>query len=391
MDLFMFKAQSENKKSILRSVFKSNSLSRNTLADALGLSSATVSKLVFELIESGVIEEYGEMESTGGRKPVTLRIKPNFAYIISVDIGSFYTRIGVVQLDGTIAEKRMLPTAGFFVENLFGLIEELLTRYRKSKIIGIGVGISGMVNYQTGRVIFCPNIKGWDNISLVELLQNKYGITAFLDTSSRGMAIAEYWFGVGKQIQNQIFVSIGHGIGAGIIIDSRIFRGSSGFSGELGHIQVDEGGMLCTCGNYGCLENYVTVPLVISKVALLLQENTSYSPLRYMINDIKELNADILIKALETGDKIVYQALMETGKQIGIALANIANFINPELIVLGGGLVESFPIIVDEAARIIKERSLVTIQQDLKIRKSSLGNDGPILGSALLIINKFLE
>ena len=123
------------------------------------LSSATVSKLVFELIESGVIEEYGELESTGGRKPVLLRIKPDFAYVVSVDIGSYSTRIGVVHLDGTIVEKRIVPTAGFLIENLYSLIDELLTRYEPDKIIGIGVGISGMVNHQAGESDFLSQHK----------------------------------------------------------------------------------------------------------------------------------------------------------------------------------------------------------------------------------------
>lgn len=406
MNLYMFKNESDNKKNIIRTIFESEALSRSRLAEAVGLSSATVSKQVFELIEAGIIEEYGEMESTGGRKPILLRIKPEFAYIVSVDIGSYSTKIGIVNINGAIVEKHTVQTPGFLVENLTQFIDELISRYDINKIIGIGVCISGMVNYQEGKIIFCPNIESWNHLDLVEILEKKYGLPCFLDTSSRGMALAEYWFGAGKHVKDQIFVSIGNGIGAGIILDSHIFRGNSGFSGELGHIQVDERGGRCSCGNYGCLENYVTVMMIQLRVARRIRDNDTYTPLKYMINVQKlmdalnaadhktvydMLNVDILTEALNAGDKIVYEILMDSCKMIGVALTNIANVMNPELIVLGGGLIERFPIVVDEIARIVKARSLVTVRQHLDIKKSTLGNDGPIIGSALLVINKFLE
>jgi len=402
----MFKNESENTKNIIRTIFKSEALSRNSLANAIGLSPATVSKQVYELIKAGIIEEFGEMKSTGGRKPILLRIKPDFAYIVSVDIGSYSTKIGIVQMNGAIVEKHTVQTPGFQVENLILFIDELISRYDRSKIIGIGVSISGMVNYQEGRIIFCPNIESWNHLDLVDLLEKKYGFPCFLDTSSRGMALAEYWFGAGKQVKDQIFVSIGNGIGAGIILDSHIFRGSTGFSGELGHIQVDENGGRCSCGNYGCLENYVTVLMIQLRVARRVRENDTYTPLKYIVNIHKMiealnahdhktvyeiLNVGVLTEALNAGDKIVYEVLMDSCKLIGIALTNLANIMNPELIVLGGGLIECFPIVVDEVARIVKARCLVTERQHLEIKKSILGNDGPVIGSALFVINKFLE
>ena len=195
-----------------------------------------------------------------------------------------------------------------------------------------------MVDCRQGRIIFCPNISGWDNIPIVSLLNERFGVPVFLDTSPRCMALAEQWFGVGQDVENQIFASFGYGsIGSGIIIDSRLFRGGSDFAGELGHVQVVSNGFLCTCGNRGCIEGYVTLPMIIDKIKESVSENTGYSPIKFLVDDVKDIDRDIVIKALEQGDKIVNGIIVRAGQYMGEALANMANLFNPDLIVLGGG------------------------------------------------------
>lgn len=397
MDLYKYKNDSENKKNLLRIIYKEEGLTRNELVARSGLALITVTKFVAELISDGIVEEYGTLESTGGRKSSLLRINPNYAYIVGIDIGAYSTQIGVVKINGEIIEKEFIvadkniPSQGISIEEVCNKIENIIKKFGSNRLLGIGVGISGMVKPDEGRVIFCPNISGWDGINVVDVLNSRFSVPVFLDTSSRCMALAEQWFGIGKGIKNQIFVSIGHSISAGIIFDSKIFRGSGGFSGELGHVQVDENGVRCTCGNYGCLEDYATLPVIIARIMNSLAEFKGYSPLKNIINNVGYLDKDNLLQALKDGDKIVYEELMYAGKLIGIALANMINIINPELVVFGGGVIENFPFITEKIERTIRERALITAQQNLAVRNSSQSWDGPIKGCFLLLISKLLE
>lgn len=396
MDLYRYKNDSENKKNILRIIYNEEGISRSDLIERTGLSLPTVIKFVSEFISDGAVEESGTLESTGGRKSSLLRVNPDFAYILGIDVGAHSIKLGVVRINGDIVEKEILPTGqdisggGLSLNDISVKIERFLDKYGKDRFIGIGTGISGMID-RKGNVIFCPNISGWDGISIVEILEKRFGLPVFVDTSSRCMALAEQWFGSGKGVENQVFVSIGYSIGAGIIADSQVFRGNGGFSGELGHIQVGEDGVRCTCGNYGCLELYATLPMIIHDIKKRVERHSGYSPIKTMVKDIDGINKDVIAQALEKGDKVVYEAIMDVGKLIGIALANMANILNPELIILGGGVIENFPAIVGKIEITIKERALVTVQQNLSVGKSLLGWDGPIKGSTVMLIRKFLE
>lgn len=396
MDFYRYNNCSQNKKNVLWTIYNEKEISRSELMKRTGLSPVSLSKFISEYITDGIVQRCGSLESTGGRRPEVLRINPSYAYIIGVDIGAYSCKIGIVSINGSLVEKEIIhmkntmPAEGFTFNDLCFCIDRIIHKYKDSKILGIGFGISGMVEYMKGKVIFCPNIKGWDGLDVRGLLQDKYGIPVFLDTSSRCMALAEQWFGTGRSVNDQIFVSIGYSIGAGVVINSRMMRGSGGFSGELGHVQVDEKGQRCSCGNYGCLELYVTIPMLLSRITFLLRRNSYYSPMKVLSENSSKIDVEMVKEALEQGDKQVYEVLLDTGRMIGIVLSNMSNIINPELVVLGGGVIENFPLIVEEAARTVKERSLITIQQNLSVKKSALGWDSPVIGSAVLVIEKFL-
>ena len=403
MELYKFRNESDNKKNVLSTIFEHNSkgisISRSLLAERAGLSLPTIIKFVTELLTDGIVEEFDELESTGGRKPISLRIRPDYAYVISVDIGTFSTKIGVVKINGEMIQKHVIPakdnnvpTKGLSLEELYEKIEEAIAAYGDEKLMGIGIGVSGMVDCRQGRIIFCPNFSGWDNIPIGSLLEERFQVPAFLDTSPRCMALAEQWFGVGQNVKNQIFATFGYGsIGSGIILESRLFRGGKDFAGELGHVQVVSEGIPCTCGNQGCIEVYVTMPMIVKAIRNAVRENAGYSPIKFLAESADDISKDIIVKALNEGDKIVGEIVTVAGEYMGSALSNMANLFNPDLIVLGGGLIDEFPILVDEVIRTIKRKSLVTIQQDLVIKRSALGTDASIIGGALLVIQEFFS
>ncbi|MDD4681131.1 MAG: ROK family protein [Clostridia bacterium] len=403
MELFKYRNESENKKNVLKTIYDYNRrgdfVTRNILSEETELSFATIIRFVTELLADGIIEEFDELESTGGRKPISLRINPNYAYVISVDIGTFSVKIAVVKMNGELIQKQIfpvkdncVPTKGLSIDELCVKLEDIIAEYGDERLLGIGVGVSGMVNCKEGRIIFCPNIRGWDNILICSLLEEKFNVPVFLDTSPRCMALAEQWFGIGQNVNNQIFASFGYGsIGSGIIIESKLFRGSGDFAGELGHVQVVSEGFLCTCGNRGCIEGYVTLPMIVMAIQDAVNENIGFSPIKLMVDSTNDINKDIIVKALDEGDKIAGNIIAETGRFMGVALADMANLFNPDLIVLGGGVIESFPQLIDEVKRTIKKRSLVTIQRNLMIEKSALGLDASIIGGAILVLQEFFS
>jgi N-acetylglucosamine repressor len=403
MELYRYRDESENKKNVLKTIYEYNRrgefVTRNILSEVTGLSFATIIRFVSELLADGIIEEFNELESTGGRKPISLRINSDYGYVVSVDIGTFSSKIGVVRMNGELIEKQIypsdehnIPTKGLSIDELYEKLHDVISMYGHERLLGIGIGVSGMVNCKEGRIIFCPNISGWDNILISSLLEERFNVPVFLDTSPRCMALAEQWFGVGQNVNNQIFASFGYGsIGSGIIIESKLFRGSGDFAGELGHVQVVSDGFLCTCGNRGCIEGYVTMPMIVSAIKEEARENLGFSPIKLMVEKVEDINREIIVKALDEGDKIAGGVIAQTGKYMGVALADMANLFNPDLIVLGGGVIEYFPQLIDEVKRAVKKRSLVTIQRNLTIEKSALGLDGSIIGGAILVLQEFFS
>jgi len=386
------------KKKVLQIIYERGKVSRSELTEIMSLSITSVVKFVSVLIADGVVIESGTLESTGGRKTSLLSIDPEYAYILGIDIGGFSTKMGVVRMDGTMVEdwfipteSREVPVIGMSCTEIIGKIGDIFTKYSKEHFMAICVGISGMVDSQKGKVIFCPNISGWDNVMLADILGSEFGLPVFVDTSARCMALAEQRFGVGRGVTDQIFISLGNfDISSAIIINSQIFRGSFGFAGEFGHVTSSTEGIRCTCGNYDCLELAATVKMIVMCISNEMQNIKGYSPLKQLLPDnVEERQMPALIvKAMEAGDKLCYETVMKAGKSVGIALSNLLNILNPELVVLGGGVVELFPVILDMIRETVRERALVTVQKNMEIRKSELGWQGAVMGSAILALMK---
>jgi predicted NBD/HSP70 family sugar kinase len=386
-----------SKKRVLRILFSGDEYTRGSLVETTGLSNLTIARMITEFIEDGTVIEEGSLASTGGRKPSTLKINPEFGYILSLDIGSYSVKIGIVKFNGEILDKEMIvcyktaaPVRVITINDLQDKISVIFEKYGKNRFLGIGIGISGMVDYYNGKVVFCPNITGYDNLDVRDILCKKFALPVFLDTSARCMALAEQYFGCGRNSKNLMLLSLGYSIAAGIIINSQVFRGTSGFAGEIGHVQVEESQLLCTCGNYGCFELYATIPMIRKAIIKRLSEFSGYSPTRQLFPDIDSLSFDQIVQAYNAGDKIIEEEILKTAEMVGSVLAKSVNILNLDLIVLGGGLIELLPNISDEVSRATKKRCLVTVKNDLIIKSSTLGIDSPIKGAAVQVLHNLI-
>lgn len=386
-----------NEKRVLQLIYHAKRLTRSDIVQQTSISITSVTKFVMKMINLGIVIEGGSIKSARGRKSTFLSINPEFAYCIAIDLGGWSTKIGVVRMDGSILQKEIIrtddkvPAFGFDIDSLSVKIADLLAQYPEKRFLGICISVSGMVDVQRGKIIFCPNIRGWNNVDVVNLLRNRFNLPVYLDTSPRCMAMAEQWFGAGRSIKNQFFISLGtYSIGAGLIIDSNLYRGSFGFSGELGHVQVEENGELCTCGKSGCLETSSSLSMIMQHIQQKIEPFVGYSPLKARINDVSEIDLDVIKQALQEGDRIVTNELNLAARHVGIAVSNIVNVLNPELVVIGGGVIENFPIMLDKIRETIYENSLVSTFQNLTIQKSQLGQDATLIGNAIQAIDAFL-
>ncbi|MEA4890575.1 MAG: ROK family protein [Clostridiaceae bacterium] len=403
LDINCYRDETTFKKNVLQIIRKLQPITRSDIAVKTGLSMTSVTKFTSALIADGIVSEQGTLESTGGRKSSLLGINPEYAYVIGIDLGGFSSKFGVVRMDGSIVEEWFIPTVdenimpitGMDITSLSEKIKSILAQYGPERILAICIGISGMVDHQLGKVIFCPNIAGWNNMMLADILQEEFNLPVFVDTSARCMALAEQYYGAGQDVPNQVFVSLGsYDIAAAIIIESQMFRGSHGFAGEIGHVMSSDTGANCTCGNTDCLELSATLKMIKSEICGKVANFSGYSPLRQMMPEhftADDLMPDMIAQAMEAGDKQCYEAINQAGVRVGTALANMLNILNPDLVILGGGVIENFPGMMDTIRETVRKRALVTIQQNLEIQKAALGWRGSITGSASLAIARFFN
>lgn len=380
---------------IIKLIYQNPGITRKELAEISGISSRTILKFVSEFIDGGIITNYEKNKSTGGRNAERLIVNPDFKYVLGVDVGSYAIKIGVVNLDGRIIENELVFKNDDGInpldtpEKLCLKLSEYINRYGKKRFLGIGMGVTGLVSGDGKFVEFSPNIPMFNNVNVIEEFEKPLGLPVYLDTSARSLALAEARYGMGRGCNNQIFVSVGHSISAGIIIDGKLFGGSNGSAGEIGHTKSADNGIRCSCGNLDCLEVYATLPMIVNSVKRNLKSFTGYSPVLNLSGSIENINTYHIKEAIGLKDRMVTECISVTGKRIGFALSHMINALNPEIIVFGGSVTEFLPEVIDEAISYATQCSLISSVQNLKTAKSTLGNKAAIMGCGVGVMNRF--
>ncbi|MFZ7942551.1 ROK family protein [Neobacillus sp. 19] len=359
-------------------------VSRAQISKDSGLNKATVSTMVSELITDSFIYEIGEGQSSGGRKPVLLYFNNHAGYSIGIDLGVNYLLGVLTDLSGNIVEEMNILLENieydYVLNELFIMIESLIDKAPKSPygIVGIGIGVPGMVN-KDESILLAPNLK-WKHVSIKELVITKFNIPTKIENEANAGAYGEQLYGAGKSISNLIYLSIGIGIGGGIIINNKLYTGSSGISGEMGHFSIEANGKKCPCGNYGCWELYA------SECALLKE-----TELVKALNESQDMTIDTLISNARNGNRKVLQVLNNIGEYIGFGLTNIINTFNPEMIVIGNRMARFENWLTNPIDRVLTER-LSTYHKNIPtIRFSALGIYSSALGASSFAISKFLN
>lgn len=383
---------------MLRFVFNNGKVSRAQLADALGVSTLTVINGVKKLLEDGVLAECGTLPSERGRRVTLLSVNPELHYFLSVDIGAYSTKLAIVRFDGSIIHREQIVHVKRNVFNTYitpqllrEKIEVLLQKFGKKRISALCFSISGTVDFANKKSLFCANVQGWNDVDFQKEFGDHFDLPVYLDSSGHCYAMAERQFGLGKNISDLIFISVGHSICTGIIQGGKLLRGVSGAAGELGHIQV-RGEQAphtwkCTCGRRNCLEVHATLPVIRMKAQRYYAElDPTWTPTRNCVE------ADAWMKeAFAAQDPFAVQAVENAARILGQQVATVADLLNPKMIVFGGGTIHAFPKMIETIRREILDNSLPVISRELTVEHSQLGPDAPLQGAALLAIYDLLK
>ncbi|MEE2700750.1 MAG: ROK family protein [Chloroflexota bacterium] len=318
-------------------------------------------------------------------------------YSIGVDVGGTKIAIGLIsEKRGLIASQRIASGFGMDIDqwllDVNDGITQLCNEIGFDAIRAIGVGFAGQIDPETGEVKTSPNI-GWRNVKVKDRLQDATGKPVTVVNDVQSASWGEWMHGAGVGTTNMVCAFVGTGVGGGIIIDGGLYKGSSGSAGEIGHMTLERGGRVCTCGGKGCLEAYAGG----WAIALRAQEAVAQDPvggkvlLGLVDSDVRKLTAKEVSKAAHSGDSFALDLVEVIGNDLGVGIANVANLFNPEIIVLGGGVVDGLPWLIDFVAREIREGALASSvlassAESLNIVSAKLANDAPIIGAGLLAL-----
>lgn len=386
-----------NKMSVIDLIRTRGPISKTEIAKLTELSLPTIMKITEEFEKNNLIHVIGKGESSGGKRPELLDLIPDAYFIIGVDIGRNTTKVIIMNLSGNIVSKETMMTGKTLPEeNLISRVIDLIdlaikkSDISKEKFLGMGIGMPGLLNSESGMVLFSPDFE-WENVNLVEPIKAYFGVNICLENSTRALAMGESWFGVGIDSTNFVCVSIGHGIGSAIMQDGEFYRGSCGSSGEIGHFTLDKNGPKCGCGNSGCLEALSSGNAIARDARALVSDGVGSLIMELADRDIDKIDARIVFEAAKHGDAAAKQIVDRAIEFIGIGLAGYINIIDPDMIILAGGVVSSGDYFLNELEKVIKVRQMKFAGRKVKIRVAKLGLDAAAVGAASIILKSFIE
>ncbi|HSK93246.1 MAG TPA: ROK family protein [Candidatus Angelobacter sp.] len=376
----------------------SGSVSRGDLVARTGLSRGVVGQRIAELLDAGLAVEADTGPSTGGRPPRRISFRADAGHLLVADLGATSIDVAVTDLDGRILGHRDEPadvSAG--PERCLTRIEELFdeltpaTRDLPRRLWGIGIGVPGPVEFRSGRPVSPPIMPGWDGYPVRERLAERYGAPVWVDNDVNILALGEWRSGIAVGHDNVVVVKIGTGIGAGIVSNGRIHRGTQGAAGDVGHIQVvDSASVVCRCGNVGCLEALAGGAALARDGEAAARSGRS-DRLRVALEQHGRVSAEDVARAASFGDPVAVGLLQAAGHRVGLVLASVVNFFNPSLVVVGGGVAQSGDQLLAAIRETVYRRSLPLATRDLVVQRSSLGALAGVIGASAMVLEQLFS
>ena len=372
-----------NRLRVVETLRERGTASRAEIARRTGLSRSTVSSLVADLQANGLVVEHAVLDAPAtlptGRPPTLLSLDRSAGAVIGIDFGHDRVHAAVSDLSRTILAETVRPLdvdhrAGEALDLAAELADALLAEagLDRADVIGIGVALSGPIDHARGAVHATSILPGWAGVEVVSEISGRIGgLPVQLDNDANLGALAEVTLGAGREARNALYVMISSGIGAGLIIDGRPYRGRSGMAGEIGHVLVDETGPICRCGNRGCLETFVSGPAL----ADLLRSSRG-----------EQLDVVDIVRLARGGDAGASRVIADAGRVLGRVVAAVCNVFNPEMVVVGGDLSESGDLLLDPMREAVSRYAIAPAAADAKLVAGELGERAQVLGALALAI-----
>ncbi len=365
---------------MMQTLLHRRSLSRAELSETLGLSRATVAGLVHELELAGVVaqqpDETGEGRRGIGRPPLQVLLSPRAAFAIGLDLGHERVSAAMCDLAGEVLVTRTaeLPARReprVVLELAERLTLEVLAEARVdiSKVLGVGVGLAAPVGSASGEIYAAHILPGWNDVRPAELLERRLGLPVRIDNDANVGAMGEYLFGAGRGHQQVLYVRLSTGVGLGLILDGRLHRGVSGVAGELGHVPVVAGGLMCRCGSRGCLET-IASPVAIAE----LLERSRLEP----------ISVSRMLELVRSGDRGAVRAVADAGTALGKAIAATVNLLNPELVIIGGELAGAGEALLQPVREVIARQAVAPAARSLRVVAGELADQAEVRGAAAI-------
>lgn len=366
--------RNQNRALVINLLRLCGSLSRTAIAERTQLAPSALTRLTRDLLAEGLVVETGLSSSTGGRPATLVALNPEYCRAIGIKVERTRILAAAVDLTGTIRDRAEISfTSPPTPEHVITATEELTKTLAFDQVLGVGISISGFVDPATGVDLYSP-ILGWRNVPLRDPIAERVGLRVWIENDVNALALAERWYGAGREFTHFICITVGEGIGAGVVIGGELFRGSFGGAGELGHITMDPDGPVCRCQERGCLEVYAS--------DFFLAEEAS----RLGFSDIQGL----IDSARHDGEE-AKQAFARMGRYLGLGAKNLVNLLNPEAVILGGERMDAADLFMQALEDEVRRHSFPSEAERLQIVDTELGSDGFLIGSATLVTADFFR
>ena len=388
-----------NRAVIYRTIRETGSISRAELALRTGLNPATLTHITRELLEQGLILEAGFGDSRGGRRRSLLRIRSDHGYIIAIRLARNNIQGMLTDLDLRQVRRKTIQASTFVnhplkitMPAMLALIHNLIedSGLEPDQILGIGISAPGPLDARQGVLIAPPNFPGWPSTPLREIVENETHLPTFLDNDANAAALAEKWFGAGRELDNFVFLLVDEGVGGGLVIDGDIYRGEHDVAGEIGHTSIDFDGIRCDCGNTGCLEIYAepSVAVNYARQALLAGQ---VSQLCEWVTDPEDLKFDHIIQAYHKQDELAVAAIDKILSPLAVGVVNAINTFDPQAVIIGGRLSQLGESLLDRLAPMVAERAMSHGEMTVRFLISNLGYEAPTIGAFSLVLRELFQ
>ncbi|WP_160711690.1 ROK family transcriptional regulator [Chitinophaga solisilvae] len=382
------------KKSILSWFANQGNTTIADLSKMLNISSPKIAELINELINAGLVKDFGKTESTVGRRPNLYGLEANSLFFLGVEVKNNHINIGLLNFQKELV--RFQEQIPFELSNTAASLDELCTlinHFTKElkgtarKISGLCVNLSGRINYKTG---YSYSYFHFNDEPLTKILERRLGIKTYIENDSRSMAYGEFCSGIVQDEKDVIFINADYGIALGVMINGELYYGKSGFAGEFGHIPFFDNEILCHCGKKGCLETETSGQALIREFKRRL-ENGATSVVTRKVPDIRQITLADILEAANQDDTLAIELIADIGEKLGKGVAILINLYNPELIILGGALSATGESIFLPLRSAINKYSLSLVNNDTRYKLSQLGKKAGVIGASLLARNKLFD